>query len=297
MRRRTGLALAGRLLAATAVLVAGVLAGTARAQPPVWIVKGDHATMILFGSLHVLPRGLDWMPPVLSNALATSDEVWFELPMDAATQARIGALARERGLFKSGETLFGALDPAQRDRLTRDAAKVGVEPRALQTLRPWLADVVLSLALDGKSGADGADGVEARIEALAPLAARRRAFETPEQQIALLADASTAEQVAGLESTFDDIERKDSVYRRLLTAWMTGDVARLKHEVLDPLRRKTPDLYARLIADRNRRWVAAIDDRLAQGGTVVVVVGLGHLIGPDGVPARLRAQGVRVEGP
>jgi hypothetical protein len=32
-------------------------------------------------------------------------------------------------------------------------------------------------------------------------------------------------------------------------------------------------------------------------GRTVVVVGVGHLIGPDGVPARLRALGYSVTGP
>ena len=29
----------------------------------------------------------------------------------------------------------------------------------------------------------------------------------------------------------------------------------------------------------------------------IAVVGVGHLIGPDGLPAQLRAKGIRVDGP
>lgn len=283
-------------LAATAFFLS-LIGGAARAQPPLWVVKSGETTMILFGSLHVLPPRLDWVPKTLADGLARSDEVWFELPMDAATEARVGELARARGMLKPGDRLSAHLKPVEIDRLDKDAAIVGVAPRSLEPLRPWLADVVLSLALDGKSGASGAYGVEARVQALTPRTTRRRAFETAEEQIDILAGASMSDQTANLDSTLDDIEDKDNIYDRLLKAWMSGDVAGLQHEVLDPLRTRTPDLYARLISDRNHRWVATLKERLKQGGTVVVVVGLGHLIGPDGVPAALRAQGVAVDGP
>ena len=274
-----------------------LIAAAAGAQPPVWVVKSENTTMILFGSLHVLPQGLDWAPRTLTDGMARSDEVWFELPMDPATEARVGELARARGVFKPGDHLSAYLTPSEIDRLDKDAAIVGVNPKSLEPLRPWLADVVLSVALDGKSGASGVYGVEARVQALTPPAARRRAFETADEQIDILAGASMADQIVNLDSTFDDIEDKDSIYERLLKAWMAGDLAGLQHEVLDPLRTKTPDLYARLISDRNHRWTATIKERLKHGGAVVVVVGLGHLIGPDGVPAELRAQGFKVEGP
>ena len=286
-----------RRAAGVAALALVLAANPTRARPPVWVVKSDHATVVLFGSLHVLPYGLDWLPPEVSEGLAKADDVWFELPMDAANQARVGELARDRGTYPTGESLSGALGAAQWARLTRDAAKVGLAPAALDRLRPWLADVVLSLALDGLDGASGANGVEARIAALTPSAARRRALETPEEQIELLAGAPPADQFAGLTSTFRDIEDKKHAYRRLVAAWIDGDLVRLQREVLDPLRIKTPILYDRLIRDRNRRWVAALQDRLSGGGTAVVIVGLGHLVGPDGVPAQLRARGLRVEGP
>ena len=288
-----------RLALALAVLVvaAGFAATAARARPPVWVARSDTATVILFGSLHVLPKDLDWMPRALADGIAKSDEVWFELPMDSATQKRVGRLARERGSFGPGESLSASLTVDQRGRLARDAAKVGLSSDSLDSFKPWLADVILSLALDEKSGAGGATGVEARVHAIAPDPTRERAFETPEEQIAFLADGPPEEQIAGLESTFDDIEGAATLYRRLVKAWMDADLKRLKRDVLDPIQRKTPSLYARLISERNARWTATLEDRLRRRGTVVVVVGMGHLIGADGVPARLRADGIAVEGP
>lgn len=280
-----------------AIAAVAICGGFAHAQPAMWTIKNGTATVILFGSIHVLPPGLDWAPPALSEALAKADEVWFELPMDAATQSRVGELARARGLWPAGKHLSDDLDRKQNKRLTRDAAVVGVSVQALQTMRPWLADVLLSLALDGESGAAGANGVETWAQASARVGAARHAFETPDDQIDVLAGAADTDQRAALQSTLDDIEDHNDLYRRLVNAWMAGDLASLQRDVLGPLQVKTPALYARLIGDRNQRWVAILKERLRHPGLIVVIVGTGHLIGPQGVPAALRAQGFAVEGP
>jgi len=80
-------------------------------------------------------------------------------------------------------------------------------------------------------------------------------------------------------------------------AWMAGDLKAIDREALKPLRKASPSLFQHLVTDRNARWTAALDQRLKGHGRAVVVVGMAHLVGPDGVPARLRALGYRVEGP
>jgi len=79
--------------------------------------------------------------------------------------------------------------------------------------------------------------------------------------------------------------------------WMTGDLAGLEHDALDPLRELSPKLFTRLIDARNRHWADVLGARLRTPGSAVVVVGVGHLIGPGGVPALLRAKGYQVDGP
>ncbi len=56
-------------------------------------------------------------------------------------------------------------------------------------------------------------------------------------------------------------------------------------------------MYERLVAARNRRWAVEIERLLKSGRRVLIVVGVGHLVGPDSVPALLRRRGVAVEGP
>ena len=53
--------------------------------------------MILFGSVHLLPAGLDWRPAALSDALTRADDLWFELTIDQSTEAAVRRLIVPRG--------------------------------------------------------------------------------------------------------------------------------------------------------------------------------------------------------
>ena len=117
------------------------------------------------------------------------------------------------------------------------------------------------------------------------------------QQILFLADTPEKEQVIALEDTLRDLDAGKADYSGLVSIWMSGDLSHLKREALEPMRRKTPILYARMVSERNARWAQAIVERLAGSGETVVVVGAAHLVGEDGVPALLRERGITVEGP
>jgi hypothetical protein len=279
----------------------GVLAlaiGQARSQPAVWTVHGPRGEVVLFGSVHLLPGGLNWRPPALDRALANADDLWFELPLDQATDDDARRLSAREGALRRGDNLWAHLAPAQRDRVERAAAGVGLPPAALTPLRPWMAELTLSLAEDSRDGASAAEGVEARLQADARPSAHRHALETVRQQVGFLADAPPEDQIASLDETAREMTVDGDLYARIVREWMTADLTALQHDALDTLATAAPATFRRLIVDRNRRW-AKILARVARDsrGVTVVVVGAGHLVGPAGVPALLRARGLRVDGP
>ena len=274
-----------------------VFAAPAAAKPPVWVVKDADSTIVIFGSIHLLPPGLDWRPPELTAALKTADDVWFELPIDGAASMEAANVAIERGLAPEGETLSRKLSWRGRQRLKAAARRLHLDMRVLERMRPWFADTTLSVAQVASEGANGSDGVERTIAAEAPPGAARKAFETPVQQILFLADTPEKEQIIALEDTLRDLDAGKADYSGLVSIWMSGDLSHLKREALEPMRRKTPILYARMVTERNARWAQTIAERLAGSGETVVVVGAAHLVGEGGVPALLRERGITVEGP
>lgn len=278
--------------------VAGLaLALPAWADPPVWVVRDRNSEIVLFGSVHILPHGLDWTPPALDRALKAADDIWFELPIDPQTEAVTANLATQSGVLPPDQSLFKLLPPKDSELMSKVAAAYDVSPVLLDRLQPWLAEIALAAGAYRRFGADAASGVEKTIAAMATPKARRRAFETPAEQVALLSSGSMDEQVASLRETLHEMDEKPDEFQVLVKAWTDGDVKALDREALAPMRKATPDLFRRLVTERNARWTKTLVARLKGRGHTVVVVGIGHLIGPDGVPARLRALGYSVTGP
>lgn len=286
-----------RWIAALSLLFGLQLATPAVAEPPVWVVEDADSTIVMFGAVHVLPKDLAWRPKALDDALAHADDLWFETPVDPASQAEASSAAQARGYLPEGQTLEALLTPAGRDRLIRLTGRLGLAPGALSRVQPWLADVTLGVLALNQQGASVDSGVERTLVAAAPPTAARKAFETSTQQIAFFADAPLADQLASLEDTLRQLDEDPDFYTRLIDAWARGDTQALVTLGLTPMKQVSLHLYDALIVQRNRRWVETIAARMAGSGQTVIVVGVGHLVGPDSVPAMLRARGFTVSGP
>lgn len=284
------------VLALAALLACGC-AAPADAKPPIWIVRDADSEMVLFGSVHVLPPGLDWRPDALTRALAKADDVWFELPVDDRTEMDAARLAARDGMLPADQSLSALLTPQGAERLDATARRYNLAPALIERMEPWLAEVAISGAVYRAAGADAGSGVEQQVSAAAPPKAARRAFETAAEQIAFFDGAPLAEQVASLEETLEQVETDQDAFKDLIDSWMSADLKRIEAEALDPLKTAAPALYQRVVVERNRRWALELDQRLKGAGESVVVVGVGHLIGDEGLPARLRALGYSVEGP
>jgi uncharacterized protein YbaP (TraB family) len=275
----------------------------ALAAPPIWHVHSGKADITLFGSVHLLSADTTWLTPELAHDVANADAIWFEIPIDAAGQAEAGQLAVQRGLLPADQTLSTTVGPAVWAKVERTAKAVNLPPQNLQRLKPWLAELTLSVLDFQGQGARADLGVEQQVAKDAPSTTRREAFETVAEQIGFFADASLPDQIESLNETLDEIQDDPDEFKRLAADWARGDVRAIEVEALGPLQREAPDVYKRLLVDRNKRFVQRIEGLLKGGDSgqpanhILIVVGVGHLVGPDSVPALLRKDGYRVDGP
>jgi uncharacterized protein YbaP (TraB family) len=273
------------------------------AEPPVWVLHGPGATVTLFGSVHVLPHDVDWEPKALKRALLDADELWFETPIDPAALLDASRQALAKGLLPEGRSLSDMLSPDGRARLRKAEDDLRLPAAQMERLRPWMAELSIGAAAYARDGATADQGVERQLADAAPQA-RREAFETTAQQIAMFAGTSDAVQVASLEDTLRDLQDDPDQSKRLIDAWLRGDLGGIDKEGVQALRLSSPALFKILLTDRNAAWSKILLRRLrsrpprdGRPARIVAVVGVGHLTGPGGVPELLRRKGVRVDGP
>jgi uncharacterized protein YbaP (TraB family) len=303
--RRT--ALAG---IAAAVLLTGVGAGSAHAEPPMWVVKDQDSTIYLFGTVHLLDPNIKWATPRVEGALDEATQLWEEIPMPSSiqeAQAQMAPAMLPRAVSPD-QPLSSLLSDEEKAELERALART---PRpeqlgkVLEHMKPWFAIVNLGtspLINAGFEPGAGADIVLSRL-------AREQGdevlgFETLEQQLDMMSGWTEDQQLAALRALLavPDEEFKARIAGAVAAfrAWMGGDTTPAE-AIIDDWRTGRDELRSKImpydvfLANRNESWAGQIKTLLAGKGVVFVAVGAGHLVGPDSVQARLATRGIEAE--
>lgn len=289
---------------------APVTARETAATPALWKIDGPTGDVYLFGSIHILPKGLQWRRPELEAALAQSQRLVFEINMDEASDplAMVGLLTKI-GFLPPDKSLHKMLAPEYRAKLDKVGQSVGVPPAALDRMRPWLAAIMLtSLNLVKQTSKDGKPvdpsaamtdlaGVDMQLWTWGKSAGKELgALETAEDQIRIFADMPENQQVQFLIATLEEVSAPQATLDALFDAWKKGDVAKLD-KTLNGEMDAFPALRKALYEDRHVKWLPQIERMTTDGKTHVVIVGAAHLTGKGSVIEMLRAKGIKVEGP
>ena len=97
-----------------------------------------------------------------------------------------------------------------------------------------------------------------------------------------------------LAETLKELATEAASVNKLGDAWKSGDLAAVETIALADLK-SDPLMYQRLLVERNNNWMPKIEALFARRGRALVVVGAAHLVGPDGLLAKLRAKGYTIE--
>jgi uncharacterized protein YbaP (TraB family) len=270
---------------------------TVVADPAMWRVKGAHGTVYLFGSIHVMKPNVVWETAKVKSAFAASDVLYVEIA-NLDDPAAVAPLAMQFGtdLAHPLSTKLSKEDVALLDAAAKSMGMSG--EGMLEPMQPWLVSQSLELLPILKGGYDPSNGIDMKLLAEAKAAQKPvKGFETMADQVHLLADAPQAQQVELLHKQLTELDKAAAEMNDLVTAWEHGDVDKIGKMENDELAAKYPADYKRLVIDRNRRWTATLDGLLKDPatGSVFVVVGAGHLAGPDSVIKMLEKDGWKVE--
>ncbi|MBO9712922.1 TraB/GumN family protein [Sphingomonas sp.] len=280
------------VIAALVVACASISAAAPpKADPALWMVKDGDTTIYLFGTVHVMKPGVEWMDDTVKSAFDSSGELMLETvePPPAELQAIVMKLA----VRSDGRTLTETLPEARRAQLATVLAGYGMPANGLDRFEPWFASVIVSgmalprLGYDPTIGADRVLAERARSEGKV-----LTGFEAPAEQLGYFDASSEEAQIAYLGTLLDDMDRIGPVSARILELWSAGQPDALG-DAMNAEMSRTPALFKRLIADRNVRWASWIEQRMAKPGVVFVAVGAGHLGGAGNVRELLAAHGLK----
>jgi len=291
--RRIGKGLAGLgALASAGCAAAQTTSAQAQARPALWKVSDADTTVYLFGTIHLLPEGLEWRTPALDQAIARSDGLVMEAVLGKDPMKQAQALMK-LGVSPGLPPLSERVPAEKRAALAAMIKGTGVPAAVLDRMETWAAGLTLLAVSFQKMGLKADAGVESKLAASyqgKPVSG----LETVEQQLGYFDGLSEESQRAFLVGVLDDPAGAKAEFAAMLDAWRRGDTDAIAR-TFDSEKVMTPELREVLMTRRNRAWAEWIDKRLDQPGTVLVAVGAGHLAGRQSVQAMLAAKGLKAE--
>ncbi len=247
------------------------------------------------GSIHLL-REQDYpLPAAFDDAYQDADSIIMEIDMDDLDPVQAQVLIRKLGLLDDDETLRDEMGAELYERTERAAAELDIPLELLEKSRPWLAAMTVEQLLLGRFGFDPQFGVEMHMLGKAAEDGKEiTGLETLQEQFEFLATMSLDAQRDLLLQTLESNRDLQTSMNNVVGAWKRGDGAYLEKELLQDIA-DYPELYTRIVRDRNIAWRGQITKLLKDDKNYLVIVGTLHLVGPDGVPALLKQNNIAVE--
>lgn len=263
----------------------------APALPALWKVSDEDTTIYLFGTIHLLPKGVNWYHGEVASAFEESQELVTELA--EVPQDQTVSVAMRIGSLPQGQTLRGQMGDAERAKFEAALKSLKIPEAAFDRLKPWFATVALATIPLRQAGYSPDSGAEAELERRNKALGRPHlGLETLEFQLGIFDGLSAAAQKTYLLETIDTLPTIPQEIDKMVASWSKGDAAALAGLLNEVM--KDPALNKALLTDRNKNWSAWIDDRMDRPGTVFVAVGAGHLGGKDSVQDFLDKAGLKV---
>ncbi len=289
--------IAGILCALLLLLAPLAGSGQAGAQEKsfLWKVRSEKNSIYILGSIHLLKKESYPLKQSIEQAFDAASKLVLEIDLQSATPEKTRQVTLEKGLFRDGTTLQQNVDEETYDLTERRAREVGIDLRAMNPLKPWLVALTLMTVKLQKLGFDPNYGVDRYLAERAKRSGKSTGgLESLEFQIGLLDGLSRRDQEMMLRETLKELDRLDQGVDQIVQLWLKGDVGSLEEWLLAGMR-EYPEVYAKVIVERNRRWLPQIEKMIAQRENAIVVVGAAHLVGREGVIELLKQRGYTVE--
>jgi uncharacterized protein YbaP (TraB family) len=293
-----GASLSFRLIAALLLLLAWSAGGRsleAQEKSLLWKVSQDGKSIFLLGSIHYLREENYPLNQTILDTFDASKRLVLEIDLNQTSPGAAQRVVLEKAIYRDGSTLAQNISEETYQLTSKRASELGIDMKALQPMKPWFVALTMLSAKLQQMGLNPKLGVDHHLAERAKRNGKpTTGLETLEFQLGMFDQLAKREQESMLRETGDAVERIEKNINGIVESWLKGDGDRLATLMLAGMR-AYPELYRKVIVERNQRWLEEITQLVRQGGDALVVVGAAHLVGKDGVVAMLKARGFDAE--
>ncbi len=271
------------------------LQGHAATRSFIWKVSNARGSVYLAGSVHLLTPDYYPLAPAFQTAFDNSELLVEELDMGEMMSSESQMKMLTLGMLPAGQTLDRVVSRETYLAVTQKFAELGMPVEPMKQFKPWLLALTLQALEWQKAGFDADLGVDKHLYDLARQANKPvQGLETIAFQISRFNEMPAPLQDRMLSETLKELETTKTSFLTIADAWKSGDVRAVEEIVLADLKSE-PDMYQRLLVERNRTWLPQIEALFARPHPSLIMVGAAHLVGSDGLLEMLKAKGYTLE--
>ena len=264
--------------------------------PAIWVAKDIDSTLYLFGTLHLLPDDLVWQREDMRQAFDAAGTLFFEVDTSSSAQIDATVLTTRLGLRNDGRRLSDQLDNYQLNLMEAAANNGDLTIAALDGMQPWLASEYLIFAAAQNVGLSADFSADEILKSRAKSESKNVIYlESHESQIRASSDLPEEFQLDILTKTLEQFDSLGEDAIEIAEQWSVGGTDFLTDKLIRPMKSRSPQVFNRLLRDRNKAWAQKLSRYMEDSGTGFVAVGAAHLLGEESLLSELREQGFSVQ--
>ena len=302
-RRAFGVWIALALLAVAPLSAIAVSPAHKLPKSCVWRVTNAKAPFYLVGSIHALSKSDYPLPSPYEIALRNSKRFVFEF--DPNRHAEFERKFEAAAKYPAGQDIRSKIGPellawlrqniltVKADSRRRKRGEVAGFDSELRYKPWWIAQHLSAPASYSKSSAS--HGLDNYFVDHAKTAGKEiGGLESVDEHVAVMGGLSDRDSEFMLRDALTRPTDGAKDFSRMYKAWRRGDTAALWAGDAR-LRNEAPTIAARLVENRNVKWVSRIEAELKTGKPTAIVAGALHFSGPRSVIALLQKRGYEIE--
>ena len=288
--------LAGKATGASLFIILFTLICTLNAHAAsVWKVSSEKNSVYIGGTIHILAPEDYPLPNEYDVAFAAASKLVFETDMVAVNSVEFQQKMMATMTYNDGTTIDQVLNAKTYTALNQHLTLRKIPMAAVATMKPSLLALTLSV-IELQAMGFTSIGVDQHYANLAAKKGKAQGWlESPDEQIAFLANMGLGDENGMIEYSLRDIETMPKTIGKLRSTWRAGDMKGMAAVAIDPFKLDYPSIYQDLLVVRNNNWMPQIEAMLADAEVELILVGALHLAGPDSVLSMLAAKGYKIE--
>jgi uncharacterized protein YbaP (TraB family) len=274
-----------------AIILNLILCLPVAADTSIWKVQLHNSVTYIGGTCHILRKSDYPLPEEFVKAYEDSDIIVFETQLEELNNPKTQEMIIKKAIYNDGMSLDKVLSPRTYDFLKKYCEDSGIPVLSLNKLKPSMVVLTL-LGLELQKLGINQTGVDNYFHHKATMEGKKiEGLESVNQQIKFVLSMGEGNEDDFIEHSIKDLKKTRQIINELIAAWRQGDEDKLYQLYIVPMKTDYPNLYSTLIAERNREWLSRIKRYLQTSQNEFILVGVGHLVGIDGIIDHLKRSG------